>query len=135
MRATPANTRSRSPARSPYTKSLALVTAYGGGSDYCNISSWDTATNHIFIACYNQGGNGYAASQFDAAIPVGQLKVTLEQVPNYSYAQKMQTCAFQKLNLPDSRWKIESDHDRARCRASSKSCWYTSGGAFSLENG
>jgi hypothetical protein len=31
-------------------------------------------------------------------------------------------CAFQKLNLPDSQRKIESAHDRALCRASSKSC-------------
>ncbi len=47
-----------------YGTSNALVTAYGAGSDYCNIAGW--TTNAISVACYNQSGLP-ADSQFDVS--------------------------------------------------------------------
>jgi hypothetical protein len=42
------------PGTPSYTKSVALVTAVGGGNAYCNIASWTTSA--INVACYAQGG-------------------------------------------------------------------------------
>jgi hypothetical protein len=53
-----------------YTSSLVLVTAEGGGSDYCNVESWNNTTNQIFVDCYAQGGAA-VDSKFDVAFQTG----------------------------------------------------------------
>jgi hypothetical protein len=48
-----------------YAPSLVLVTAYGGGANYCNVDGW--STSQISVNCFNAGGVE-SDTQFDVTL-------------------------------------------------------------------